>query len=279
MSSSRAAAPSPSPTPTSRPGETAAASTPVFAPPDVGNMRTYELMATPLVNPGQVDHRPGRRARPNTGAVDGSRSGCGSTAATTRLHDRDGEPVTLAPGAEHTLTLTVPPLGGQPLGEVGIAIASASGRADGAVLLDYLRWDGAPEVELRKPAGWRHVLAPRLGQWRVHRRAFGPNSFRINQSRGEGLYAYGTREWTDYTVAAPLAVNLGDGGLALRVQGMRRYYAVRLCRRGALEIARVRDGEDTVTAWPGSGSRSGSPIAAFSARLAAASSVASTRRW
>ena len=36
------------------PGQVAAVTTPTFTPPEVRNMRTYELMATPLVYPGQV---------------------------------------------------------------------------------------------------------------------------------------------------------------------------------------------------------------------------------
>ena len=73
-------------------------------------------------------------------------------------------------------------------------------------------------------------------------------AFRINQSSGEGLLAYGTREWADYAVASDLTVNLGDGGVAVRVQGMRRYYAIRLLRRGVLQVVRVRDDEQLVLA-------------------------------
>ena len=36
------------------PGQTIAVTTPTFSPRDVLNMRTYDLMATPLVYPGQV---------------------------------------------------------------------------------------------------------------------------------------------------------------------------------------------------------------------------------
>ena len=60
------------------PGQIAAVTTPTFSPPDVLNMRTYDLMATPLVYPGQMVARQGRRQ--------GRQQGCGlSPAAHPRL--------------------------------------------------------------------------------------------------------------------------------------------------------------------------------------------------
>ena len=44
-------------------------------------------------------------------------------------------------------------------------------------------------------------------------------------------------------------MHLGNhGGVALRVQGLRRYYAVRLTREGYLQVVRVRDDESRVLA-------------------------------
>ena len=224
-------------------GRVASAMTPVFAPPDVAHMRTYELMATPLLNSGQVIKARVTAPNDNIGPVS-VRLRLSVYGGDDKLHDRDGAAVTLQPSEERLLTWTVPDLGGQPIGEVGIAV-STDGRATGAVILEYLRWDGVPEVRLARPkdggAFWRQA-------WVNGVTSFWPwqKAFRINQSSGEGLLAYGTREWTDYTVASELAVNLGDGGVAVRVQGMRRYYAIRLLRRGALQIVRVRDDEQLV---------------------------------
>ena len=207
-------------------------------------MRTYELMATPLLNPGQVVKARVVAPPHNTGAV---RVGLRLRvfAGDDRLHDRDGEMITLQPGEDRVLALTVPDLGGQPVGEVGIAIAAAGALATGAVVVDYLRWDGAPEVRLARPTDggefWRRAWVNGVTSFWSWQKAF-----RINQSSGEGLLAYGAREWTDYSVSSDLAVNLGDGGFAVRVQGMRRYYAIRLLRRGALQIVRVRDDEQRV---------------------------------
>jgi ADP-ribosylglycohydrolase len=227
-------------------GQTAAATTPVFAPQDVASMRTYELMATPLLNPGQVMKARVIAPRENTDAVNVSLR-LRVFGGDDRLHDRDGDAVWLKPGEERVLALTVPDLGSQPVGEVGIAIAGGNELVTGAVILDYLRWDGAPEVRLARPKDggefWRRAWVNGVSSFWLW-----PKAFRINQSGGEGLLAYGTREWNDYAVASDLAVNLGDGGIAVRVQGMRRYYAIRMLRRGALQIVRVRDNEQLVLA-------------------------------
>jgi hypothetical protein len=74
-----------------------------------------------------------------------------------------------------------------------------------------------------------------------------PQSFRLAQSRGAGLISIGTRQWQDLRVRTEIVPHLGDSlGLALRVQGLRRYYGVRVTRTGALQIVRVRDGETLV---------------------------------
>ena len=69
-----------------------------------------------------------------------------------------------------------------------------------------------------------------------------PPSFRISQDRGEGMIAHGTRQWTDYEVKSDIVIHLGNyGGVALRVQGLRRYYGVRVTRgRLAADRARAR---------------------------------------
>jgi len=76
-----------------------------------------------------------------------------------------------------------------------------------------------------------------------------PPSFRISQSHDEGLVIHGTRQWTDYKVSADIAIHLGNyGGVCARVQGLRRYYAVRATRDGKLQIVRTRDADTVVLA-------------------------------
>jgi ADP-ribosylglycohydrolase len=230
------------------PGQVAAVTTPTFTPPEVRNMRTYELMATPLVYPGQVV-----RAR-----LVASGTNRGNVAARLRLrvydgHDElrevDGSPVTLAPGEDRVIEWTLPDLDGQPIGEIGIALTAGGRRADGRVLVDFIRWDGPPSLKLHRPAGdgdfWRMSWVNGVS---FFSKRF-PPSFRISQDRGEGLIIHGTRQWTDYAVSAEIVVHLGNyGGVVVRAQGLRRYCAVRLNRTGTLEIVRVRDDETRVLA-------------------------------
>jgi hypothetical protein len=58
----------------------------------------------------------------------------------------------------------------------------------------------------------------------------------------------GTREWGDYRVSADVTPHMAEAaGVAVRVQGMRRYYALLLCRQGQARLVKALDG-DTVLA-------------------------------
>ncbi|MFC6488031.1 ADP-ribosylglycohydrolase family protein [Nitratireductor sp. GCM10026969] len=229
-------------------GQPAAVTTPTFAPPEVGVMDIYELMATPLLSPGQ--HLKARLVAPasNQGTV-AARLRLSVYDEDGRLRDVDCARVGLAPGSAKTLEWRVPSFDGQPIGAVGIALGANTSGVEGKVLLDYLRWDGSPDVVLRRPPGksdfWHRAWVNAVDSF-SDRFA---ESFRISQARGEGMIIHGTRDWTDYRVETECVLHLGDfGGVALRVQGLRRYYGVRATRENRLEIVRVRDEEVKVLA-------------------------------
>ena len=83
--------------------------------------------------------------------------------------------------------------------------------------------------------------------------------YRVVQDEGVGLVIQGTREWTDYRVSADVTPHMAtSAGIAARVQGMRRYYALLLCRDAAsgsttLRLVKVLDGTtvlaETDFAW------------------------------
>lgn len=60
------------------------------------------------------------------------------------LRDFDGTPVTLKPGGAIELEWRLPEFAGQPIAEIGLAISGTGKRADGMLLVDYLRWEGRP---------------------------------------------------------------------------------------------------------------------------------------
>ncbi len=132
------------------PGQIAAATTPTFTPPEVLTMRTYELMATPLVYPGQRLAAALSAEAGNTAPVEVAFR-LKVYGADDRLRTVDGPSIRLDPGADGKLDWLLPDFGGQPIAEIGFAIATTAARADGAVLVDRLAWSGTPELHLRRP--------------------------------------------------------------------------------------------------------------------------------
>jgi hypothetical protein len=123
-----------------------------------------------------------------------------------------------------------------PIAGVGLALRSAR-RAEGQVYLDYMSWDGTPDVLLTYPeAGgapavvggmWRRAWVNAVDQYQGWRE----EPYRLVHNEGVGLLIQGTREWRDYRVTADVTPHMVKAaGLAARVQGMRRYYALLLCR-------------------------------------------------
>ena len=207
-------------------------------------MRTYDLMATPLIYPGQTVRARVKAQHDNRGTVE-ARLRIRVYNERDELRDIDSAAIAVQPGHEALLDWTLPDTGGQPIAEIGVAVTAAGKRADGALVIDYLRWDGAPDLTLKRPEGdgdfWR--MAWVNGASFFSKRF--PSAFRISQAVGEGIIIHGTRQWTDYQAAGDVMMHLGNyGGLAIRVQGLRRYYGARVTRDGKMQIVKVRD-EDT----------------------------------
>lgn len=230
------------------PTQVAAVSSPTFSSREVLEMRTYDLMASPLLYPGQTVKTRVKAQDANRGAVE-ARLRIRVFNERDELRDIDGASVTVPPGGEVVLEWTLPDTGGQPIAEIGLAVATAERRADGVLVVDYVRWDGAPDVTLKRPDGdcdfWR--MAWVNGASFFSKRF--PSAFRISQAIGEGIIIHGTRQWRDYQAAGDVMLHLGNyGGLAIRVQGLRRYYGARVTRNGKMQIVKVRDEDTTVLA-------------------------------
>jgi ADP-ribosylglycohydrolase len=229
-------------------GRSAAALTPTFSPPNVADMRTYDLQASPRVYPGQTVEAGLIADGVNTSAVRAALR-IKVYGVNDRLFDMDGPPLVLAPGAKGVLSWTLPDLDGQPVQRIGVALTSSNGRADGIVWLDFLRWDGEPNLILRRPKEpsefWRKSWVNNVS---LFSKNF-PSAFRISQDRGRGAIVHGARDWTDYRVSSEITVHLGlSAGLAARVQGLRRYYALELKAGGTAQLIKVRDDDCTVLA-------------------------------
>jgi len=230
------------------PTQVAAVTTPTFSPPEVLNMRTYDLMATPLVYSGQVLRARVCAPAANVGDVE-VRLRIRAYDGSDNLEDLDGPTVSLSAGDDAELVWELPDTGGQPIAEVGLSISSPGKRSDGQVILDYMRWDGAPKLTLKRPAGdgdfWRMAW---VNGTSFFSKRF-PSAFRISQDIGEGLIIHGTRKWTDYQASAEIMLHLGNyGGFIVRSQGLRRYYGALVTREGKMQIIKVRDAERIILA-------------------------------
>lgn len=73
--------------------------------------------------------------------------------------------------------------------------------------------------------------------------------FRLIQNTGRGMIATGTREWRDYRVSTVVQpALLKTGGIAARVQGLLRFYALQLTNQKTIRLLRVYDGTEEVLA-------------------------------
>ena len=77
------------------------------------------------------------------------------------------------------------------------------------------------------------------------------DSYRISQNIGTGLISQGTADWDDYAVSAVVTVMLArQAGIAARVGGMRRWYALLLCDDGMVRLVKDREAVDTLAEAP-----------------------------
>ena len=221
--------------------------TATFTPPDILKVdRNYDLMASPLVYPGQELRAELHAAESNTAGP------------TVRLrvkayneHDdlvtMDGPPILLKPGQQEVLEWTIPDsLQNWPIQQIGLAISAAKGSPalDGTVFLHSLRWKGTPRISLKRPANksqsfWRRSWVNSVDKMQT---TMGP-SFFLGQDRGEGILSQGTRDWADYQVdVSKFVVNLGGPmGVAARVQGLNRYYALMFTKDKRIALVKAAD--------------------------------------
>ena len=246
-------------------GRPARAATSTFIPSketaDYFEQRGYALLASPSIYPGQTVSAALEADPANELAVEVSLYLRRYRSLDDELTLEAGPGHRLQPGERHTFSWTVQGAGNEPIAEIGVAVHSDE-RTKGTIYLDYLTWTGEPGVTFSRPDT---PLDRRLWEKSfplMWRRAWvngvdghdlwWPESFRLVQNRGRGLLMTGTREWRDYEVKSEITHHLcSSAGIAARVQGMRRYYALLLCRtdegRGVARLIRALDG-DTVLA-------------------------------
>jgi hypothetical protein len=149
---------------------------------------------------------------------------------------------TLEAGAAQKMAWAVDVPTGCPIAWVGLELTSETG-ADGVVYLDWLDWSGAPTTTFGPPdhegLRWIDAWAQACNDVQTQRE----HTYRLIQNEGEGMLIQGSREWHNYTVSARLTPHLAQScGIAAYVQGLRRYYALKLTNDGKVQLVRELDG-------------------------------------
>ena len=224
-------------------GRMARVATPTFIPPEAIDMPGYELIASPTLYSGQTV-----QARLTADEENSQSVTCTLYIQVYGAEDtlvmRRGETREVSPGSEVLFNWKVDPTDGNPIAAVGIEMSSDAG-ASGVVCLDYLTWDGTPEVSLIKPSSggtmWKRAWIDAVDQAITDRA--GVAAYRLMQNHDTGLFIQGTREWEDYSFSAAVSPHLAkEAGIAVCVQGLKRYYALLLCDDGKARLIKELDG-------------------------------------
>ena len=163
---------------------------------------------------------------------------------------RHSSPVqTLSVHDKATLRWMVPQTDGLPVLRVGLEIHSQEGVA-GTVHLDTLTWAGTPSCHLlgaglaerSTPVGWTdgvdRVLLGDAGK-----------QVTLIHNEGRGLLINGSRDWRDYRFSARVSPHMAsESGIAVRVGGMRRWYALMLCGSGRAQLLQCVDDDMLIDA-------------------------------
>ena len=245
-------------------GRPARAATHTFIPSketaDYFEKRGYGLLASPSIYPGQTVSAVVEADVGNARTVEVSLFLRRYRSQDDQLTLKAGPCQRLGPGERHTFSWKLGGDGNEPIAEIGVSVQSDE-RTQGTIYLDHLTWEGEPDVtftrpdypldrrrwEMSLPLMWRRAWVNGVDGYDF----WWPESFRLVQNRGRGLLMTGTREWRDYEVKSEITHHLcNSAGIAARVQGMRRYYALLLCRtkegHKVARLIRALDGDSVL---------------------------------
>lgn len=228
-------------------GRSARVSTSTFVPKELIDLQSgYVLVGSPTLYPGQTV-----RAYLAADANNAVPIRCNLYVA----HYDEGDNLMLArgpqeifvPGKQQEVQWTVPDLAGYPVAEVGIELTSDL-RSDGIINLDWMTWEGVPDLEFTPAKGrmWGRAWAKAIDRFEFKR-----DEYRyLSQNEGTGLLIQGCRDWTDYRVEATIRPQMMvGGGIGGRVQGLRRYYALML-QEGRVDLIREFQGTQILASKP-----------------------------
>jgi hypothetical protein len=218
--------------------------TPTFIPEEALTMPGYEFVASPSIYKGQTIVASLRNEGVQTIHA---RLACRQYGSGDRSELIQSPSVLVEPSRMESLSWLVPDNGGLPIHAVGIEIDGS-----GPAALEWLTWGGAPNVTFRRPVDpsatlWRRAWVDAVDHFAVQF----PESIRLSQNDGRGLVSQGTRDWNDYYVVSVITPYLAKQvGVAIRVQGLTRYYALVLDDEQVVRIVKMDDGETVLAECP-----------------------------
>ncbi len=148
----------------------------------------------------------------------------------------------------------IPNTDSNPVGQIGIDIISKNNQS-GEVMLNYVNFEGEPKQIFKRPEHiesykrgiskkegyygqiWRNAWVQTLDKWEER----GKN-FRICQNIGREILFTGTNLWNDYSISSNILLqSCSSGGLVSRVQGVKKYYTLEICRDNKLKIGKMNN--------------------------------------
>jgi ADP-ribosylglycohydrolase len=223
--------------------------TPTFIPPDSKDASHYCLMACPTLYPGNIV-----RGRLFAGAKNSAPVRVAPFVtyygANDELYYHHGPARTLDPNAAQDFQWQIEDLTGAPIAQLGLEVSSDNAAA-GKLHIDYIDWSGTPTTVFRRPdnngkmwlRSWINAVDHVGTRW--------ASPFHLSQNRGTGLFIQGSRDWQNYSVQAAIVSDPAKSfGLAARVQGLTRYYALLLGSGQVLRLVRNYDGVEVLAEVP-----------------------------
>ncbi len=206
--------------------------TPTFIPPDAKDMKTgYVLISSPTLYPGQ--ELKARLVGLESGGSGRLYLSCyGPEDVSQRIY---GPEWRVGKGQPADVQWTIPYCGGQPIHEIGLELEG------GSAGVDYLTWDGIPKTEFPPVEGtmWARAWSKSLDRFEFVRDKYEM----LSHNEGVGLLTQGCREWQDYRIEARLTPKMAvSAGLAIRVQGLRRFYSLVFGEQGEVRLDKTLDG-------------------------------------
>jgi ADP-ribosylglycohydrolase len=223
---------------------TAVVHTATFISREALTLPGYSIVASPTLYPGQTI-----RAAVSTDVDAAASLLVDVYGADDKLERMVAAPVQVSGDAPTELSFAPRIAGGSPIARVGLQITTAK---PGAFYLDWLTWSGAPDVTLTGPfhigTMWQHAWVKACDDTRFERGGF---ALRACQDDDNGLLIQGEREWANYAARCSIVPHLAkSAGLAVCVQGTRRYYALVLCDDQHIRLIKALDGRHVLAETP-----------------------------